>query len=339
MHISFSILRAAHFTLAAIACLGLAAVVALATTGCAAQEPRIVFTSDRDGNLEIYSISSSGEDETNLTQSELDEFSPIISQNRKLIAFLTGGSEKSAVEVMRLDGSERTQIADGEMLLADQRWSPNNDRIAFLGIQRDRKNVMVGYTDGSGSALLTSIEGDEVGDWSRNGEYVAFALEEGEGQGIYVRNPDGVNELRLSDQPDYSPRWSPSSKQIAFLSTRDGNPELYVMDADGSNVLRLTETEAAEYHISWSPRGRTILFVSEQDGNPEIYSAASDGSEVSRLTYNTVVDNQPTWSPSGQRVAFVSYLDGDADIYVMDADGSNQNRLTQNDSNDMDPSW
>ncbi len=335
MHIRFPIPQAALFTLS----IQLVMVLVLAVTGCATEGSRIVFTSDRDGNLEIYSISSSGEDETNLTQSNQDEYSPIVSQNRRLVAFLTGGSDKSALEVMRLDGSERTQVADGEMMISDHRWSPGNDRIAFLGVNEDRSSVMVGATDGSGSGLLTAIEGDEVGDWSRNGEYVAFALRDWNSQGIYVRNPDGVNELRLSDQPDYSPRWSPSSRQIAFLSTRDGNPELYVMDADGANVLRLTETQEAEYEIAWSPRGRRILFVSEQDGNPEIYSIASDGSEMTRLTYNTVADNQPTWSPSGQRIVFVSYLDGDADIYVMDADGSNQNRLTQNDADDTDPSW
>ena len=313
--------------------------LALVATGCGANGPRIVFTSDRDGNLEIYSISSSGDDETNLTQSNLDEFAPLVSQNRRLVAFLAGESDKSTLEVMSVDGSNRSIVANGEMLLKDHRWSPGNDRIAFLGIQGERKNVMVGNVDGSGSGLLTSIQGDEVGDWARNGEYVAFSLKDPQGNGVYVRNPDGVNELRLSDQPDYSPRWSPSSKQIAFLSTRDGNPEVYVMDADGTNVLRLTNNGAAEYDISWSPRGRHILFVSEQDGNPEVYSVASDGSETSRLTYNTVVDNQPAWSPSGQQVAFVSYLDGDADIYVMDSDGSNQKRLTDNEAEDTDPSW
>ena len=312
--------------------------LAFVLAGCATEGSRIVFTSDRDGNLEIYSISSTGEDERNLTQSNRDEHSPLLSQNRSLIAFLTGTSERSALEVMRTDGSERIQIANGE-LLSDHRWSPAGKRMAFLGRHRDRKRVMVGYTDGSGSGLLTSIEADEVGDWARNGEYVAFALTEWDGQGIYVRNPDGVNELRLSDQPDYSPRWSPSSRQIAFLSTRDGNPELYIMDADGTNVKRLTNTEGAEYDIAWSPRGRRILFVSEQDGNPEIYSVANDGTDMTRLTYNTVVDNQPVWAPSGQLIAFVSYLDGDADIFVMDADGSNQKRLTDNDADDTSPSW
>lgn len=314
------------------------AVFAAALTGCAAERSTILFTSDRDGNLEIYSISSTGEDEKNLTESHRDEHSPLLSQNRRMVAFLTGVSNRSALEVMRVDGSERAQIANGE-LLSHHRWSPAGERMAFLGTQDERKRVMVGFTDGSGSGLLTSIEAEEIGDWARNGEYVSFVLRDVDGQGIYVRNPDGVNELRLTDQPDYSPRWSPSSRQIAFLSTRDGNPELYVMDADGTNVTRLTNTEGSEYDISWSPRGRRILFVSEQDGNPEIYSVANDGSDMTRLTYNTVVDNQPVWAPSGQKIAFVSYLDGDAEIFVMDADGSNQNRLTDNDAEDTDPSW
>ena len=205
------------------------AVFAAALTGCAAERSTILFTSDRDGNLEIYSISSTGEDEKNLTESHRDEHSPLLSQNRRMVAFLTGVSSRSALEVMRVDGSERAQIANGE-LLSHHRWSPAGERMAFLGTQDERKRVMVGFTDGSGSGLLTSIEAEEIGDWARNGEYVSFVLREVDGQGIYVRNPDGVNELRLTDQPDYSPRWSPSSRQIAFLSTRDGNPELYVMD-------------------------------------------------------------------------------------------------------------
>ena len=314
-------------------------VISIALVGCASGGSRIVFTSDRDGNLEIYSVSPSGGDETNLTQSNADEFAPNVSPNRRFVAFLAGGEDRTTLEVMRIDGSERTPAAGGEMLLSDHRWSPDSQRIAFIGRQDAGTRVMMAQSDGSGSGLLTKIEGDEVGDWSRNGESVVFALKEGQGQGIYVRNPDGVDEFWLTNQPDFSPRWSPTSDHIAFLSTRDGNSEVYVMDSSGNNVLRLTETDADEYDIAWSPNGQSILFVSDQDGNPEIYSATRNGSKTERLTYNTVVDNQPTWAPSGKTIAFVSYVDGDADIFVMNSDGTGQRRLTQNDAQDTNPSW
>ena len=311
----------------------------LAAFGCNGGGSQIVFTSDRDGNLEIYSIDPSGEKEQNLTETASDEFSPVLSDSRQFIAFVSGAGDRTSIEVMETDGSERAQVAKPSARHGDQTWSPNGERLAYVANEDGQYTIMLVNRDGSAAAPLTSIAGDEVGDWSRSEEAIAFSVTEGPSQGIYTRNPDGVNEFRVTDQPDYSPRWSPDSKRIAFLSTRDGNPEIYIMDRDGSGLVRITDTEAAEYDIAWSPNGKFLAFVSEQDGNPELYSVSEDGSDHKRLTYNTVIDNGPAWSPSGNELAFVSYLDGDADIFVMDIDGSNQRRLTNNKADDTDPSW
>src|SRR5262245_20938300 len=54
---------------------------------------------------------------------------------------------------------------------------------------------------------------------------------------IYVMNPDGTGERRLTDQRghDSFPAWSPDGQRIAFTSRRnvDGkvNTDIYVMDA------------------------------------------------------------------------------------------------------------
>jgi len=201
---------------------------------------------------------------------------------------------------------------------------------------------MVANSDGSDIIQIAAIPSGEVGSWSKDGQLVAFTLREGDKRGIYLRNPDGVNEFRLTDGADFRPLWSPTSDHIAFVSDRDGYMDLYVMEVvDGSraNVVRLTRTEAMEYDIAWSPNGKRIAFVSDEHGNPEIYSAAADGEGVTRLTFNSVVDEQPVWSKLGRKIAFVSYLDGDADIFVMDPNGENQRRLTRNDSDDTQPSW
>ena len=52
---------------------------------------------------------------------------------------------------------------------------------------------------------------------------------------IYVMNPDGQNQRRLTNNPasDHSPSWSPDGKRIAFVSKRNWNSDIYVMDADG----------------------------------------------------------------------------------------------------------
>jgi len=315
-------------------------ILILAALGCSSPASSILFTSDRDGNLEIYSVSVNGAKLTNLTNTQTHEFAPVVSPNRRLVSFLSGESGgDTAVEVMRIDGTERFPLTQGGAEHSSQRWAPSNDRIAYVRKDGANSNIYMSSLGEAKTALLTSITGHQVGDWSGDGNSVAFAVLEGQNQGIYVRNPDGVNEFRVTETPDYSPTWSPDSRRMAFLSTRDGNPEIYVMDADGNNLKRLTESEAPEYDISWSPNGQSILFVSERDGNSEIYTMTRDGARPTRLTFNTTADNQPVWSPGGKQIAFVSFLDGDADIFVMNIDGKSQKRLTNNSAQDTNPTW
>ncbi len=323
-----------------IAIMASALILCLACGVTRGSSERIVFTSDRDGNQEIYSIGTDGEDEKNLTASNADEFAPRLSPHQNSIAFLSENNEtETSIDVMRSDGSQRIHITDTGTHNSDPRWSPDSERIVFLSRRGGGSTIILTSKDGSGSTPMTSASADEVGDWSDNGEFVIYTIKEGPLLGIYIRNPDGVNEFRMTNQFDYSPRWSPDSKQVAFLSTRGGNVDLYVMSADGGDLVQITDNSTPEYDISWSPSSEYIAFVSERDGNPEIYSASRNGKAIRRLTFNTSADNQPVWSPEGDRIAFVSFLDGDGDIYVMDADGDNQKRLTNNNAQDKDPDW
>ena len=317
----------------------LSLLAAIVLPACGSPGPQIFFASDRDGNMEIYSIDPSGENEANFTNSRLDEFNPVVSPDRKSVAFMSGTLDENAVEVMSVSDSERVAVTAEEVRHRNVTWSPESDRIAYVSEQGGQHQLMMVNKDATMPGLLTTIPGEEIGDWSRSGEAVTFTVFSGAGRGLYIRNPDGVNEFRLTDQPDSSPRLSPDSKRIAFISARDGNDELYMIDVDGTNLARVTQTNAPEYDVSWSPNGQTILFVSEKDGNPEIYSISKNGSNLRRLTFNAVVDRYPVWSPDGDRIAFVSYLDGDADIFIMKSDGSDQQRLTLNDATDTKPSW
>jgi len=313
--------------------------VAIFTVGCESASDSIFFTSDRDGNSEIYVVDSRGESQINLTETSDDESTPVVSPSRKLIAFRSQSRDQSSVEVMSVDGSARTLINKGFEVHRSQRWSDDSKRIAYVMEQMDGPTIFVATVEEPEPIPLTAIAADEVGDWSDDGNSVVFAVRSGKDRGLWVRNPDGVNEVRLTETADYAPVWSPNSDQIAFLSTRDGNPEIYIMSSDGTDQARITETEADEYDLVWSPNGRQLLFISERDGNPEVYVSGADGKEQIRLTLNSAMDARPVWSPNGKKIVFVSYLDGDGEIFVMKADGSDQIRLTNNEAEDTDPSW
>ena len=317
----------------------IAVMSALSATACGLSNTPVVFTSDRDGNLEVYSVDPGSENTVNLTNSLDDQFAPVLSPDRKLVAFRSGSGTEIAIETMTVNPTSRTRVTPGLGDHWSQRWSPESDRIIYIEDLKTERAVYVSSIAGLDRILLTRIPLDEIGDWSQDGDAVLLVVRSGSGQGIYVRNPDGVNEFRITDTPDYGPTWSPDSRKVAFLSTRDGNPEVYVMNADGTDQRRLTDTDAPEYHLSWSPNGKYLLFVSERDGNSDIYIADPYGTGQTRLTFNSVRDEQPVWSPNGDRIAFVSYLDGDAEIFVMDSDGKNQARLTNNNAQDTDPAW
>jgi TolB protein len=317
----------------------LIAVACLSFAACGGGSDPILFTSDRQDDLEVYVIDPETGVEQALTNSLPDEHAPMLSPGGSMAAFLSGSEGSMALEVMQVDGDGRRRLGQPAARIDSYRWSPDGRRIAYVSQNDGDSFLYVIDADGGAPMLLTAVPVDHVGGWSPRGDDVVFAVSSLGNRGIWVRNPDGVNELRLTDQDDYQPVWSPDAKRIAFLSRRDGNPELYVMRADGSEQTRLTNTTEPEYQVSWSPKGRRILFVSERDGNPEIYVTDVRGDNVVRLTTNNVRDDEPVWSPNGRRIAFVSYLDGDADIFTMDADGDNQLRLTSNDFEDTGPSW
>ena len=326
--------------------LGLIALVPILAfaLACRSGAPPIVFTSDRDGNLEVYSVRADGRgEEENLTKSPRDEFSPSLSPNGRHVAFLSGGSDDMRLEVLRVSGEERTQVFSGGGEITQPKWGPDSGRLAYALTQESGNAVYVSDSEGEESMLLSKVTADEVGGWSPEGDFIVFSVREGAEQGLYVRNPEGVNEFRRTQSPDYGAVWSPDSRYIAFLSTRDGNPEIYVVDPEEGEEVRVTDSEAPEYDLSWSPNGKRLLFVTERDGNAEIYAVEIKDrgmpDNFTRLTHNEVRDDQPTWSPNGKRIAFVSYLDGDAEIVVMESDGQDQRRLTNNESEDTEPSW
>jgi len=184
-----------------------------------------------------------------------------------------------------------------------------------------------------------SLEGD-----LRTETKIAFVSDRDGNYEVYIVNPDGSDQKRLTRHPadDESPRWSPDGKRIAFVSSRDGNREIYVMNADGSEQRDLTNNAAEDLDPSWSPDGKMIAFCSYRGraAYPEICVMNADGRRQKQLTDNlAVVDWHPCWSPNGNSIAFVSDRIGDYDIYVMNTDGSRQRNLSCHPGDEYEPSW
>lgn len=135
---------------------------------------------------------------------------------------------------------------------------------------------------------------------------------------IYIMNPDGSEQMNLSQHPaeDYDPAWSPNGRQILFSSDRDGGVfDLYLMDADGKNVQKVFEDSAYRRNPNWSPDGKQIVYA---QGDPQkaklhfglqlipladltLYVATLKGDSVEKLTDGFM----PSWVIDGSEIAFV----------------------------------
>ncbi len=281
---------------------------------------KIAFVSDRDGDLDIYTINPDGSDLTNLTADSANDFDPIWSPDGSRIAFLSdrdgnAGRPTYGIFVMNADGTNTISLTPPDA---------RNPRFRF-----------------------------QLPTWSPDGSHIAFASDHGGNFDIYVVNADGSGLANLSDHSeiDFSPVWSPDGSRIAFISFRDRRlAGYYVMNADGSHVRRIRQSpQPGETQPSsevtpgivfipdtlftdpfserppllgdWSPDARQLV-LSLWDGDQEVYSINADGSGSTNLTDDPADDLFPAWSPDGSRIAFASDRDDEIAMYVMNADGS-----------------
>ena len=93
-------------------CLGLGLVLspALQISAQAPTTAKIAFSSNRDGNWEIYLMNSDGSQQKRLTQNSARDFSPVWSPNGEQILFVSNRNGGHDLYVMAADGSQVQRV-------------------------------------------------------------------------------------------------------------------------------------------------------------------------------------------------------------------------------------
>jgi Tol biopolymer transport system component len=327
----------------------LALATALSTAACLGSGgQQIVHVTEVPGGPEIVLLDPESGEVTRLSNSPARGLSPRWSPDRRYIAYLTDDAVSVEINLRDLKEGTTRRLTDSAGVLQPPLWSPDGKRLAFVSEREGNAEVYVISADGTDETRLTfNTVPDFLGDWSPDGEWLVFYSEgPGGDSGLWLRNPQGVNLIRLTRGNDTQPAWSPDNQRIAFVRTQGDNQDIFIVDKARTGgwrgqveEIRLTRGPARAGSPAWSPDGRYIAYVSYVEGNAEIYTMRADGSEQERLTRNATDDLSPVWSPDGKRIAFVSHLYGWGEIFVMDADGGLQRRLTNNTMEDRDPDW
>jgi hypothetical protein len=185
---------------------------------------------------------------------------------------------------------------------------------------------------------------NESPSWSPDGLKIAFNSYR-PGTFIYIMNPDGSGEQRVSDlTPAMQPDWSPDGSRLVFVAYGLTHYDIFVMNVDGSNPQNLTPGgEHGDWHPVWSPDGSRIAYTSYYGSGPGtgtgIRVMNADGSNNHALDGSDPSDGYPCWSPDGTMLAFTSNRDNNREIYISKLDGTGVRNLTNNPAMDDYPAW
>lgn len=241
----------------------------------------VLFTSTRDGKMEIYRlVSDTGVERVTRSPGNSESWSAIPEPGGGLL-FTSDRDGKREIYRLYSEGVERVTRTNG----GAESWSP----IPVLG----GEFLFTSDRDGKREVYRLTSEGVERVTHSPGTSESWSPVPEPGGGILFTSNRDGRREIyrlysegveRVTRTPGSAESWSPvpeSGGGILFTSDRDGKREIYRLISQG--VERVTHTPGDVE--SWSPLpelGEGILFVSNRDGKDEVYRLTSTG--VERVT-------------------------------------------------------
>jgi Tol biopolymer transport system component/erythromycin esterase-like protein len=272
---------------------------------------RIVFSSYREGESEIFTMGVDGSDMTRLTEDTARLNQPTWSPDGSHIAYVRREWPTNfEIYVMKADGSGQIRLTHNfHSFDIEPDWSPNSSQIAFASSQYEDLDIFTIELNSFQQTRLTENQGvDSSPDWSPDGKHIVYRSERDKNNEIFIMNSDGSGKRNLTDNPasDTDPAWSPDGSLVAFVSDREGFEDIYVMNSDGSHPIRLTNSLAKDTYPTWSPDGKLIAFYSDRTGNFEIYVMDMDGSNQIPITDHGDFDGFPDWEPRPSAIQITS---------------------------------
>ena len=241
---------------------------------------KIAFTSNRDGNSEIYIMNPDGSEQANLTQHNAVDYSPVWSPTGEQILFVSDRHGTRDLYLMNSDGTNVRKVFNKLVGRQHPTWSPDGKQFAY-----HRFNKLVIYiasSDGKNDKKLTNGLWRV---WSPDGTEIAFVADEKfaiiadrvlqvENSKIQIINlQTNVEETLLPEEKlMLGPAWAPNGTKIAFswinpdalpIAGKDiGDTEaIYIVNRDGSRLKQIVDADdTAASNPIWAPQGNELVY-------------------------------------------------------------------------------
>jgi len=322
----------------------------------------LAFSSDRNGNLDVYIIPVGGGAAKPLTTHSADDTVLAWSPDSKRVLFASNRAEDFGAKLytVELDGGMPQNVGADMGVWAS--YSPDGSKLA---LNRHGQAYWRKYYRGSNQTdvtvmdiaqkkftQLTDFNGlDSWPMWGSDG-FVYFVSDR-EGGGL-------TNVWRVSDKGGSAEpvttfksgdvRWpsiSADGKVIVFeheftvwkldVPTRKATPvrlDIAAETQENTAEVRTFNSEADDYSLE--PAGRRVAIAVYG----EIFTAPTGEGDLVQITDGPARDQNPVYSPDGKRIAFVSDASGREEIYIASTDGAGKpEKITDVDALKLSFAW
>lgn len=271
-------------------------------------KPKILFTSSRDGNREIYIMNPDGSEQVNITRHPSDDLDATWSPSGDQILFASDRDGVRDLYLMDPDGTNVQRIFKKETYRKDPTWSPNGKQFAYANVNWDAATSHICITTlGEQAEECIVVDGDNPV-WSPDGTeiaYVAFILDATRIMLIDIRTHKQKRLLpRKAISSQDQPFWSTTGDKLVFCWNKNPLPPghrpgrdrfppewikketIYIVNRDGTGLQQLVDEAGpkAVYPVL-SPNEDELLYTQEINGLQQIFKFDMNNSVRTQLTH------------------------------------------------------
>ena len=137
--------------------------------------PKILFTSTRDGNREIYVMNPDGSKQVNLTQHHAEDLQAVWSSTGEQILFVSDRDGIRDLYLMDPDGSNVRRVFKKVVYRYHPTWAPDGKQIAHMHKVHDLRASII-YTATLGKQKEESLVNALYPAWSPDGKEIACSV-------------------------------------------------------------------------------------------------------------------------------------------------------------------
>jgi serine/threonine protein kinase len=262
---------------------------------------RIAYTSDSQGNKDIFVVDVEGGNKLQLTDDPAADYYPAWFPDGNSIAFVSNrGGSASIWKTSQLGGGATLIRRDA----FDPSISPDGTKIAFsmTGEDDDFRIAVAPLSDPGDAVVLTGAD-DGIWShrypvWSPDGEAICYSAR----HDLWMVPSSGGEAARLTKdgQSDFYPAWSSNGEFIFFTSFRGGTLALWRIDPRGGGPERLTMGTGFEQNPSVCRSGACLAYSTQIAQNAKFIRNNTTGEEH-RLE-GTRYDFMTDVAPEGDRI-------------------------------------